>query len=100
MKRRAHRVLQTMPPSDRRTILNFLENEQEVREAKLLLENLEYNEVSIRNMNKMSRHLADSKRQIANQAHSRLLEENELMSVFVGGASQAYASSDNSPNSD
>jgi hypothetical protein len=89
MRRRAHRVLQAVPPSDRDSILSFLENEEDVREAKSLLEDVGYDEESVYRMNGMGRHLIESKDQILNQAHSRLLEENELMGVFVGGESEA-----------
>lgn len=95
MRRRAHRVLQAIPPSDRDSILSFLENEEEVREAKSLLEDFGYDEESIRQMNGVRRHLIDSKVQIVNQAHTSLLEENELMGVFVGGESEARYSPEN-----
>jgi hypothetical protein len=94
MRRRAHRVLQTISPSDRRSILRFLENEEDVREAKSLLDDLGYDEESIHQMNGMGRHLVKSKEQIINQAHSHLLDEHELMGVFVGGASEAQVSPD------
>lgn len=95
MRRRAHKLLQTITPSDRRSILQFLKNEKEVREAKTFLEDLGYNEVSVEKMNDVARHLVSSKDQIVNQAHSGLLDEHELMSVFVGGASEARASPKN-----
>lgn len=95
MRRRAHRVLQAIPPSGRDSILSFLENEEEVREAKSLLEDFGYDEESIRQMNGVRRHLIDSKVQIVNQAHTSLLEENELMGVFVGGESEARYSPEN-----
>lgn len=95
MRKRAYRVLQTITPSDRRSILRFLENEEDIRDAKSLLDDLGYNEQSIRQMNGMGRHLVESKDHIVNQAHTGLLEEHELMSVFVGGASEAQVSLDN-----
>jgi non-homologous end joining protein Ku len=93
MRRRAHRLLQSTPPSDRESILRFLENEEEVRDAKSFLDDIGYSEVSVEKMNDMAQHLIASKTDIVNQAHSGLLEKHELMSVFVGGASEARASS-------
>lgn len=93
MRRRAHRLLQSTPPSDRESILRFLKNEEDIRDARSFLEEIGYSEVSIEKMNDMAQHLVESKTDIVNQAHSGLLEEHELMSVFVGGASEARASS-------
>lgn len=95
MRRRAHRVLQAIPPSSRDSILSFLENEEEMREAKSLLESAGYDEESIRQMNELGHHLDSFKEQIVNQAHTSLLEENELMGVFVGGESEARYSPEN-----
>lgn len=92
MRRRAHRVLQATAPSERDSILSFLENEEEVQEAKSLLEDVGYDEDSVHQMKEMGRHLIGSNVQIVNQAHKTLLEENELMGVFVGGETEARVS--------
>lgn len=95
MRRRAHRVLQAIPPSDRDSILSFLESEEDVRRAKSLLDGLGYDEESLHKMNGVGRHLTESEEQIVNQAHTTLLEENELMGVFIGGESEARHSPEN-----
>jgi hypothetical protein len=89
MCRRAHLILQGLPPSDRESILSFLENEEAVREAKTVLEDIGHDERAVAKMNEMARSLIDEKNSIINQAHSHLLEENELMGVFVGGETEA-----------
>lgn len=95
MRRRAHRLLQMIAPSKRESILLFLENEESIRQANQHLDSLGYNERALQEMNQMARDLIKSKEKIVNHTHQQILDEHELMSVFVGGSSEARVSTGN-----